>query len=356
MLGTLNKETIMQKRIKTYDPYRYREIGHLNPWYPYRIFARSRYNGDYLHPTEINIICRFMAMYLIEEGLSVSEILFKLGTDIVENFQQLYDVLDKQHIDTKEITQQDRIIMRYYCHNDYNFEKTKEYFIEYLFSKEDIIEDKINNALEMFGVDKIVWHDDFNKFMYDNYIQHYDYYDRIKSEDTRRLQEMGSNTLSQLGDANDFRYKNFVFKDAEKKYGTDFIIKNYYDVFERRAQMGSYKNMLDSLKRNEDEIKLEDVKWLVEHGWALDLIKREMGFSSRYALKRYLDKHNINYEACKKRAGRPKGTFKNSSARNQLYEDFSKGLVPDTIYNKYSDKYSKRSINRIYEEWKKDQK
>lgn len=355
MLDRLNKETIMQKRIKVYDKIQHREIGHLNPCYPFRIFARSRYNGDYLRPAEIDIICRFMTIYITQDTLSVNEVLYRLGTDVVSSNQQIYDILNKQDIIYKDITRVDRTIMYFYCHNDYNFEKTKEFFIKYFISKEDAIEEKINHALEVFGVDKLIWNDDLDKFVYDNYTQHYDSYDSIKQDDKRDLQRMGSSTNSYLGDRNDFGYKNFMFKYAEEKYGTDFIIENYYDTFEFTAKSGSYINMLNSLQRNEDEIKLEDVQWLVDHEWALDLIQREMGFSSRYALKRYLDKYAIDYSKCKKRPGRPRGTFKNGSARNQIYEDFTKGLVPDTIYDKYKDKYSKRSIDRIYNEWKKDQ-
>lgn len=356
MLDKLNKETIMQERIKAYDKIQHREIAHLNPFYPFRIFARSRYNGDYLRPGEIDIICRFMTIYITQGTLSINEILFRLGTDVISNKRQIYDILDKQHILSKDITSIDRLIMYVYCHNDYNFEKTKKIFIKYFASKEDIVEDRINHALEMFGIDKIIWHEDFNKFIYDNYTKHYEYYDEIKQDSVDALQEMGRNIWSRLGDRNDFHYKHIMFEDAEEDYGTDFIIENYYDVFKRTAELGGHENMLNSLQRNEDEIKLEDVQWLVEHSWSLDLIQREMGFSSRYALKRYLDKYDIDYSKCKKRPGRPKGTFKNSSARNQMYEDFSKGLVPDTIYDKYKGQYSKRSIDRVYVEWKNDQK
>ena len=356
MLDKLNKETIMKKRIKVYDKIQYKEIGHLNPCYPFRIFARSRYNGDYLRPNEINIICRFMTIYITQDTLSVNEVLYRLGTDVVGSKHQLYDILTRQNIIPKDITRIDRHIMYVYCHYDYDYNKTKEYFINYLASKEGAIAEKINHALEVFGVDKIIWHEDFNKFMYDNYTKHYEYYDEIKQDSIDALQEMGRNVWSHLGDRNDFHYKHIMFEDAEEDYGTDFIIENYYDVFKRTAELGGHENMLNSLQRNEDEIKLEDVQWLVDHEWALDLIQREMGFSSRYALKRYLDKYSIDYSKCKKRPGRPKGTFKNSSARNQMYEDFSKGLVPDTIYDKYRDKYSKRSIDRIYVEWKHEQK
>lgn len=355
MLDKLNKETIMQERIKAYDKIQHREVAHLNPFYPFRIFARSRYNGDYLRPGEIDIICRFMTIYITQDTLSVNEILFRLGADVISNKQQLYDILDKQHIIPKNITSIDRLIMYVYCHNDYNFEKTKKIFTKYFLSK-DGIEEKINHALELFGVDKIIWHEDLNKFVYDNYTQHYEHYDEIKQDIVDALQEMGRNVWSRLGDRNDFHYKHIMFEDAEEDYGTDFIIENYYDVFKRTAELGGHENMLKSLQRNEDEIKLEDVQWLVEHKWSLDLIQREMGFSSRYALKRYLDKYSIDYSKCKKCPGRPKGTFKNSSARNQMYEDFSKGLVPDTIYDKYKGQYSKRSIDRVYVEWKNDQK
>lgn len=356
MLDRLNKETIMQKRIRAYDKFQHREIGHLNPFYPFRIFARSRYNGDYLRPDEIDIICRFMAIYITQGTLSVNEVLYRLGTDVISNNQQIYDILNKQDIIPKDITRIDRHIMYVYCHNDYNFKKTKDFFVEYFSSKDNVIEEKINHALEVFGLDRLIWNDDLGKFVYDNYTQHYESYDNDKEERRRILEGMGRDTSTHLGDKTNFQFKNYMFDINEKEYGTDFIIDNYYDVFERTAKKGSYKHMLDSLQRNEDEIKVEDVQWLVDHEWALDLIQREMGFSSRYALKRYLDKYDIDYSKCKKRPGRPRGTFKNSSARNQMYEDFSKGLVPDTIYDKYRDKYSKRSIDRIYVEWKHEQK
>lgn len=355
MLDKLNKETIMKKRIKVYDNIQYKEIGHLNPCYPFRIFARSRYNGDYLRPNEINIICRFMTIYITQDTLSVNEVLYRLGTDAIDSKQQIYDILNKQHIIPKDITRIDRNIMYVYCHSDYNFKKTKDFFTRHYLSK-DGIEEKINHALEVFGVDKIIWHDDLDKFVYDNYTKYYESYDNDKEERRRILENMGRNTSTYLGNKMDFQFKNYIFGINEEEYGTDFIIENYYDVFERTAELGSYTKMLDSLQRNEDEIKVEDVQWLVEHEWALELIQREMGFSSRYALKRYLDKHNIDYSKCKKRPGRPKGTFKNGSARNQMYEDFSKGLVPDTIYEKYKGQYSKRSIDRVYVEWKNDQK
>lgn len=355
MLDTLNKETIMQKRIKVYDKYRNKEVGRLNIYYPYRIFARSRYNGVYLKPTEINIICRFMAYYLTEPKISIDEILFRLGPDVVEHKQRLYDVINKQNINTEYITEIDRIIMYVFCNRDYNIEKTKEWFEEYFLSDTGI-ERIIEQTLNLFGVDKIVWHDDYKKFMYDNFIRYYDTYDEEKNNNAKLLYDDARNTLYTLGDPKRFKYKHHMFKFIEKDYGTDFIIENYYDAFKQVAELGSYGKMLDSLQRSDKEIKVKDVRWLVDHEWALDLIQREMGFSSRYALKRYLDKYNIDYSKCKKRPGRPRGTFKNSSARNQMYEDFSKGLVPDTIYDKYKGKYSKRSIDRIYVEWKHEQK
>lgn len=355
MLGTLNRETIMQKRIKVYDEYRYKEIAHLNPYYPYRIFAMSRRDGSFLKNWEINMICRFMLYYLTDPVLSISEIMFRLGTGVVENFQQLYDMFDKLYIDTKNITRTDRTIMYIYCNANYNFETTKEIMIRTYFSKEGI-DDAINHTLEVFGVDGLIWHEDINKFVYDNYIVYYQKYDQNRNSDMHELQQM-VDTNSQLGDNSKFYIKDLVFKTIEERQGTNFILENYYDTFEFKAtQYGGYKIMTDSLQRNEDEIKLEDVQWLVDHEWALDLIQREMGFSSRYALKRYLDKYGIDYSKCKKCPGRPRGTFKNGSARNQIYEDFTKGLVPDTIYDKYRDKYSKRSIDRIYVEWKEDQK
>nr|DAI32887.1 MAG TPA: hypothetical protein [Caudoviricetes sp.] len=354
MLDTLNKETIMQKRIKTFDDYQGREIAHLNPWYPFRIFARSRYNGDYLRPHEIDIICRFMSHYVILDTLSVSEVVFRLGTNVITNKQTLYDILSKQEITPKNITSIDRRIMNVYCHYDYNFEKTKQYFVEQFYSN-DIIEDKINHALEVFGVSEIVWDDDLDKFVYDNYIQHYESYDNVKRVCKVNLWRMGDDSNYCLGDRSRFPLKNRIFKEYEEQYGTDFIIENYYNAFEYRATYGRNTNMLESLKRNEDEIKVEDVQWLVDHKWSLDLIQREMGFSSRYALRRYLLRHHIDFEGCKRKPGRPRGSFKSSSARKELYQDFTNGLVTNSIYDKYKDKYSKRSIDRIYVEWKKDQ-
>lgn len=354
MFNELNNNNIMQKRVSVYDKIQCKDIKHLNPHYPYRIFAMSRRDGNFLKNFEINLICRFMMYYFTEPNISISEILFRLG-DHVDFKQQLYDVLDKQHVNTKEITSADRTVMYIYCNANYNFETTKKIMIRTHFSKEGL-DDVINHALEVFGVDGLIWHDDVNKFVYDNYIIHYQKYDQERNNDTNELQQM-IDTNTQLGDNSWFFYKDNIFKMIEERQGTNFILENYYDTFEQVAtQYGGYQNMIDSLQRNEDEIKVEDVQWLVDHEWALDLIQREMGFSSRYALKRYLDKYGIDYSKCKKRPGRPRGTFKNGSARNQIYEDFTKGLVPDTIYDKYKDKYSKRSIDRIYVEWKEDQK
>ncbi len=354
MFNELNNSNIMQKRVSVYDKFQCKDIKHLNPHYPYRIFAMSRRDGSFLDRFDINIICRFMMYYLTEPDISINEITFRLS-DHIEYRQQLYYILEKQNINTKEITRTDRTVMYIYCRANYNFETTKEIMIRTHFSKEGL-DDVINHALEVFGVDGLIWHEDINKFVYDNYIIHYQKYDQQRNNDMCELWEMVSSN-SQLGDNKDFYIKNLVFKSIEERQGTDFIIKNYYDQYERKAtQYGGYKNMRESLQRNEDEIKLEDVQWLVDHEWTLDLIQREMGFSSRYALKRYLNKHYIDYSKCKKRPGRPRGTFKNGSARNQIYEDFTKGLVPDTIYDKYKDKYSKRSIDRIYAEWKEDQK
>lgn len=354
MFNELNNSNIMQKRVSMYDKFQCKDIKHLNPHYPYRIFAMSRRDGSFLDNFDINIICRFMMYYLTEPDISINEITFRLS-DHIEYRQQLYYVLEKQNINTKEITSVDRTIMFIYCRADYNFNTTKEIMIRTHFSKEGL-DDVINHALEVFGVDGLIWHEDINKFVYDNYILYYQKYDQERNNDMCELWEMVS-TNSQLGDNKDFYIKNLVFKPIEERQGTDFIIKNYYDQYERKAtQYGGYKTMRESLQRNEDEIKVEDVQWLVDHEWTLDLIQREMGFSSRYALKRYLNKHYIDYSKCKKRPGRPRGTFKNGSARNQIYEDFTKGLVPDTIYDKYKDKYSKRSIDRIYVEWKEDQK
>lgn len=354
MFNELNNINIMQKRVSLYDKFQCKDIKHLNPYYPYRIFAMSRRDGSFLDSFDINIICRFMMYYLTEPDISINEITFRLS-DHIEYRQQLYYILEKQNINTKEITRTDRTVMYIYCIANYNFETTKEITIRTHFSKEEL-DDVINHALEVFGVDGLIWHEDINKFVYDNYIIYYQNYDQQRSNDMCELWEMIS-SKSQLGDNKDFYIKNLVFKSIEERQGTDFIIKNYYDQYEYKAtQYGGYKNMRDSLQRNEDEIKVEDVQWLVDHKWTLDLIQREMGFSSRYALKRYLNKHYIDYSKCKKRPGRPRGTFKNGSARNQIYEDFTKGLVPDTIYDKYKDKYSKRSIDRIYVEWKEDQK
>lgn len=354
MFDELNNNNIMQKRVSVYDKIQCKDIKHLNPYYPYRIFALSRRDGSFLENFDLNLICRFMMYYLTEPDISMNEILYRLG-DHVEYKQQLYDVLDKQHIDTKNITIRDRTIMFIYCRANYNFETTKEIMIRTYFSKEEIY-DAINHTLEVFGVDGLIWNEDINKFVYDNYIFYYQKYDQRRNNDMHELNQM-VDTKSQLGDSSYFFYKTNIFKMIEERQGTNFILENYYDEFERIAtQYGGYKIMADSLQRDENEIKVEDVQWLVDHEWALDLIQREMGFSSRYALKRYLDKYGIDYSKCKKRPGRPRGTFKNGSARNQIYEDFTKGLVPDTIYDKYRDKYSKRSIDRIYVEWKEDQK
>lgn len=354
MFDKLNNNNIMQKRVSVYDKIQCKDIKHLNPHYPYRIFALSRRDGSFLENFDLNLICRFMMYYLTEPGLSINEIIFRLG-DHIEYRQQIYYILEKQYVDVKNITIRDRTIMFIYCRANYNFETTKEIMIRTYFSKEGI-DDVINHALEVFGVDGLVWHDDINKFVYDNYIIYYQKYDQNRNADMHYLEEL-VDTKSQLGDNSYFFRKDIVFKMVEERQGTDFILENYYDAYERKATLyGGYPIMRDSLQRNEDEIKVEDVQQLVKKEWALDLIQREMGFSSRYALKRYLDKYGIDYSKCKKRPGRPRGTFKNGSARNQIYEDFTKGLVPDTIYDKYKDKYSKRSIDRIYVEWKEDQK
>lgn len=350
----LDRFKIMQKRIKEYDEYRYKEIAHLNPFYPFRIFARSRHNGDYLRQHQIDVICRFMAIYIMHDTISVSEVLHRLGPGVVDNKQTLYDVLDKQDVKTKDITRLDREIMRVYCYYDYNFEKTKKHYTDY-FCSNDIIEDKINHALEVFGVSEIVWHDDLDNFVYDNYVQHYESYDNTKQICKINLWRMGDDSRYCLGDRSRFSLKNRIFKEYEEQYGTDFIIENYYKAFEYRATQGRNTQMIKSLKRNEDEIKVEDVQWFVDHKWSLDLIQREMGFSSRYALRRYLLRHNIDFEGCKRKPGRPRGSFKSGSARKELYQDFTNGLVTNSIYDKYKDKYSKRSIDRIYVEWKKDQ-
>ena len=350
----LDSFKIMQKRIKEYDEYRYKEIAHLNPFYPFRIFARSRYNGDYLRPHQIDVICRFMAIYIMHDTISVSEVLHRLGPGIVDNKQTLYDVLDKQNIKPKDITRLDREIMRVYCYYDYNFEKTKKHYTDY-FCSDDAIEERINHALEVFGVDGLVWYEKHDKFVYDNYTIYYDDYDATRKQDIKTIEEMGSNMTYELGDPNRFPLKNTFFNAVQERQGTNFIIKHYYEVYERVARLTAQDTQFKSTQRNPEDIKLEDVQWLVDHEWPLELIQREMGFSSRYSLKRYLDKYNLDYSKCKKRPGRPRGTFKNGSARNQIYEDFTKGLVPDTIYDKYKDKYSKRSIDRIYREWKEDQ-
>ncbi len=354
MFDKLNNENIMQKRVSVYDKMQCKNIKHLNPHYPYRIFALSRRDGSFLENIDLNLICRFMMYYLTEPDLSINEITFRLG-DHVGYRQQLYYILEKQYVNIKEITRTDRTVMYIYCNANYNFKTTKEIMIRTHFSKEGL-DDVINHALEVFGVDGLIWHDDINKFVYDNYIFYYQKYDQNRNADMNKLQSM-VNEMSQLGDSRYFFRKNNIFKLIEERQGTNFILEEYYDFFEIKAtQYGGNERMRNSLQRNEDEIKVEDVQWLVDHEWSLDLIQREMGLSSRYALKRYLDKHNIDYSKCKKRPGRPRGTFKNGSARNQIYEDFTKGLVPDTIYDKYKDKYSKRSIDRIYNEWKEDQK
>ena len=351
----LDRFKIMQKRIKEYDNYQYKEIAHLNPFYPFRIFARSRRNGDYLRPHQIDVICRFMAIYIMHDTISVNEVLHRLGPGIVDNKQTLYDVLDKQNIKPKDITRLDREIMRVYCYYDYNFEKTKKHYTDY-FCSDDAIEERINHALEVFGVDGLVWYEKHDKFVYDNYTIHYDDYDATRKQDLKTIEEMASVMAYELGDPNRFPLKNTVFNAVQERQGTNFIIKHYYEVYERVARLTAQDTQFKSTQRNPEDIKLEDVQWLVDHEWPLELIQREMGFSSRYSLKRYLDKYNLDYSKCKKRPGRPRGTFKNGSARNQIYEDFTKGLVPDTIYDKYKDKYSKRSIDRIYVEWKEDQK
>ena len=204
-------------------------------------------------------------------------------------------------------------------------------------------------------MNEIVWHDDLDKFVYDNYIIHYDDYDTTRKQDIKTIEEMGENMLYELGDSSRFPFKNTIFNAVQERQGTDFIVKHYYEVYERVARLTAQDKQFKSTRRYPDDVKVEDVQWLVDNKWPLELIQREMGFDNRYALKRYLNKHNIDYEACKKRPGRPRGSFKNTSARNQIYEDFAIGLVPDTIYEKYKGVYSKGSIDRIYNEWKDDQ-
>lgn len=358
MLDMLNKENIMQKRFKVYNKFQYRDINQLNPYYPFRIFARSRGNGFYLRDDEIDIICRFMMHYLSIPTLSVNECAFRIS-DHLDNMKTLYDIFDKQRIDTTNIDYKDRQIMLAYCLNDYDIYKTKD-IITRVFSYgnriDNNVEEDIIKTLDKFGIGYIVWHDDYDKFMYDNYILQYNHYDKTRKYDIELVEEMGSNMTYDLGDPNRFPLKNTVFNAVQERQGTNFIIKHYYEVYERVARLTAQDTQFKSTQRNPEDIKLEDVQWLVDHEWPLELIQREMGFSSRYSLKRYLDKYNLDYSKCKKRPGRPRGSFKNGSARNKIYEDFAVGLVPDTIYDKYKDLYSKRTIDRIYKEWKEDQK
>lgn len=361
MLDRLNKENIMQKRVEVYNPLKYKKIKHLNPYYPFRIFARSRYDGDYLDDNHIDIICRFMMHYLSIPTLSVNECAFRMNEHL-DNIKTLYDLFDKQHIDISNIDYKDRTIMLAYCLNDYDFMATRgvifRVFGNIIRKYDDIdnaVDDDIIHTLNKFGVDKIIWHDEYGKFMYDNYIVYYHSYDKIRKQDIKLIEEMGSDMLYELGDSSRFPYKNMIFNAVQERQGTDFIVKHYYEVYERVARLTAQDEKIKSTRRHPDDVKVEDVQWLVDNKWPLELIQREMGFDNRYALKRYLNKHNIDYEACKKRPGRPRGSFKNTSARNQMYEDFAIGLVPDTIYEKYKGVYSKRSIDRIYKEWKDDQ-
>ena len=357
MLDKLNKENIMQKRVEVYNPLQYRNIKQLNPYYPFRIFARSRYDGDYLDDKYINIICRFMMHYISIPTLSVNECAFRIS-DHLDNIKTLYDLFDIQHIDISNINYTDRSIMLAYCLNDYDFNITKNVIVRafgYGNKIDGNVEEDIISSLNKFGIGELLWHDDYDKFMYDNYKVHYDSYDGTRRKDIDAVERLGSEMKYELGDPSQFPFKNTIFNAVQERQGTNFIVKHYYEVYERVARMTAQEKMLKSTRRHPDDIKVEDVQWLVDKKWPLELIQREMGFDNRYALKRYLDKHNINYEACKKRPGRPRGSFKNTSARNQMYEDFAIGLVPDTLYNKYKGQYSKRSIDRIYKEWKEDQ-
>ena len=357
MLDRLNKENIMQKRFKVYNTLQYKYVKQLNPFYPFRIFARSRTNGFYLRDDEINIICRFMMIYLSLPNLTINECAFRMA-ECLDYKQTLYDIFDKQRINTSCIDYKDRQIMLAYCLNDYNIYKTKDIIVRafgYGNKIDNNVEEDIIKTLDKFGIGYIVWHDDYDKFMYDNYIMQYSHYDRTRKQDIELVEELGSDMKYELGDPNRFPFKNTIFNAVQERQGTIFIIKHYYEVYERVARMTAQDKQLKSTQRNPEDIKLEDVEWLVDHEWPLELIQREMGFSSRYSLKRYLDKYEIDYSACKKRPGRPRGTFKNGSARNKIYEDFAVGLVPDTIYDKYKGQYSKRSIDRIYKEWKEDQ-
>lgn len=358
MLDTLNKEKIMQKRFKVYNKLQYKDVKQLNPFYPFRIFARSRYNGFYLDSNEIDIICRFMLIYLSLPNLTINECAFRIA-DHLSYKQTLYDIFDKQRIDVNNITYKDRMIMFAYCINDYNLKKTKNVIVRafgYGNKIDNNVEEDIDNALNKFGIGDIIWNDDYSKFMYDNYIIHYNNYDTTHRQDMELVEELGSDMGYELGDPKRFPFKNTIFNAVQERQGTNFIMRHYYAVYERVARMTGHDENFKSTRRKPENIKIEDVQWLVNNKWPLELIQREMGFSSRYALKRYLDKHDINYSECKKRPGRPRGSFKNGSARNKIYEDFAVGLVPDVIYDKYKGQYSKRSIDRIYVEWKEDQK
>lgn len=131
MLDRLNKENIMQKRFKVYNKLQYKDVKQLNPFYPFRIFARSRYNGYYLKDEYIDIICRFMMHYLSIPTLSVNECIYRMS-DYLDYKQSIYDLFDKQHIDITNIDYKDRTIMLAYCLNDYNFEKTKDIIVRFL--------------------------------------------------------------------------------------------------------------------------------------------------------------------------------------------------------------------------------
>ena len=353
MLDKLNNENIMQKRIKVYDKFQSKEIGRLNPYYNYRIFAFNRHNGKFLKDREIDLICRFFMYFITDNHLSVSECLYRIK-DYFNNRQTIYDILDKLFINLQDITEHDRYIMYIYCANNYKIDSTVNVMKRRHHDEKYIIDD-IEHALEVFGIANIVWHDEYDKFIYDNYKIYYDKYDSEKSLDVLEMRRFAKDTSHGLGDPTMFSVKDSTFKYFLEKYGTDFILENYYDRYERYAKIGSYGIMLDSLKRNEDDIRVEHVQELVNKKWPLAMIQREMGFSSRYALKRYLDKYNIDYSGCINRSGRPRGSFKNTTARNKIYADFSLGLVPDAIYKKYEGQYSKRSIDRIYNEWKEDQ-
>ena len=109
--------------------------------------------------------------------------------------------------------------------------------------------------------------------------------------------------------------------------------------------MNNFKYL--SKQKINNAIEDGNILYLVERGYSLSEITTKLGFTSKYACKRRIDKLGVSTQPS--RSGRKGRNGGHNNIREAMYKDFAKGLVQTHICEKYN--ISTRTCRRYYDDW-----